>query len=534
MSGSTSLVTTLWSNLQHVVSEWGLIALYASLASFLIVSIASGIYNVYFSPLSKIPGPKLAALTYLYEGYYEVWKGGKYFQRVAEMHKQYGPIVRITPNEVHFADPEFLDELYPTGGRKINKPSWFALLTGTPYSIVSTVPHDLHRQRRNAMNSFFSTASIHRFEHIMKEHLSKLLSRLDASGRAKEIVKIHDVFKAAASDIITMYAFDNAFHFLDMPDYGQSYFEATHEFFLLTHVCLFVPFLYPLIQNAPGWLLKILFPGLSPVRDRQNWWMDQVHAMRKEPDSEKAKQTIFRGILNSKLPPEEKTDIRLASEAQLVVFAGEGTTAWGLNAALYELLAHPADFRRLKEELSQIQVGPDGIPSLSQVEGLPFLGAVIQEALRVHPGVLTRQMRVSPDEPIVYKDTSSYGRGKTYVVPPGTVTSMSPHITHRNEDAFEDAAEFRPQRWIENPKLARYFHGFARGARNCIGMTLAKREMALVLSSIIIKYDIYQGQDGPTMELYDTDRARDVDPCSDYIIPLPSDGSEGVRIRFRA
>lgn len=60
-----------------------------------------------------------------------MWKGGKYFQRVAEMHKKYGPIVRITPNEVHFADPEFLDELYPTGGRKINKPSWFALLTGS-------------------------------------------------------------------------------------------------------------------------------------------------------------------------------------------------------------------------------------------------------------------------------------------------------------------------------------------------------------------------------------------------------------------
>lgn len=120
------------------------------------------------------------------------------------------------------------------------------------------------------MNSFFSTASIHRFEHIMKDHLSKLLSRLDQSGRAKEVVKIHEVFKAAASDIITMYAFNNAFHFLDMPDYGNSYFEATHKFFLLTHVCLFVPWLYPLIQNSPQWLLRLLFPGLSEVRDRQN------------------------------------------------------------------------------------------------------------------------------------------------------------------------------------------------------------------------------------------------------------------------
>jgi hypothetical protein len=50
---------------------------------------------------------------------------------VAELHKQYGPIVRITPHEVSFADPDFLDALYPTGGRKIDKPSWFALLNGS-------------------------------------------------------------------------------------------------------------------------------------------------------------------------------------------------------------------------------------------------------------------------------------------------------------------------------------------------------------------------------------------------------------------
>lgn len=64
-------------------------------------------------------------------------------------------------------------------------------------------------------------------------------------------------------------------------------------------------------------------------------------------------------------------------------------------------------------------------------------------------------------------------------------------------------------------------------------MTLARREMALVLATILLNYDLYTGQEGPTMELYDTKRARDVDAHSDYIIPLPAKGSEGVRIRFR-
>ena len=48
--------------------------------------------------------------------------------------------------------------------------------------------------------------------------------------------------------------------------------------------------------------------------------------IKASPNPERVKSTIFEGILSSSLPPEEKTDLRLASEAQLTVFAGEGTT----------------------------------------------------------------------------------------------------------------------------------------------------------------------------------------------------------------
>jgi hypothetical protein len=65
---------------------------------------------------------------------------------------------------------------------------------------------------------------------------------------------------------------------------------------------------------------------MGELRERQNWWITQVRAIRSSPNPERVKSTIFEGILNSKLPDEEKTDLRLASEAQLVVFAGEGTT----------------------------------------------------------------------------------------------------------------------------------------------------------------------------------------------------------------
>ena len=55
------------------------------------------------------------------------------------------------------------------------------------------------------------------------------------------------------------------------------------------------------------------------------WWLNKVRETRNSSDPKRAKDTIFGGILASSLPPEDKTDTRLANEAQLVVQAGEGT-----------------------------------------------------------------------------------------------------------------------------------------------------------------------------------------------------------------
>lgn len=55
-------------------------------------------------------------------------------------------------------------------------------------------------------------------------------------------------------------------------------------------------------------------------------WIEQVENIRDSPNPERVKSTIFEGVLGSKLPEEDKTNARLAHEAQLVVFAGQGTT----------------------------------------------------------------------------------------------------------------------------------------------------------------------------------------------------------------
>ena len=49
------------------------------------------IYRLYFHPLAKFPGPKLAAATLWYEFYYDCILYGQYTFKIGRMHEKYGP-----------------------------------------------------------------------------------------------------------------------------------------------------------------------------------------------------------------------------------------------------------------------------------------------------------------------------------------------------------------------------------------------------------------------------------------------------------
>lgn len=69
----------------------GELGLYVSCAVLALGSLVlRTVYHLYFHPLSKFPGPRIAAATYLYEFYYDVVKGGMYIWEVERMHEKYG------------------------------------------------------------------------------------------------------------------------------------------------------------------------------------------------------------------------------------------------------------------------------------------------------------------------------------------------------------------------------------------------------------------------------------------------------------
>lgn len=165
--------------------------------SFSIVyAIGLGIYRIWFSPIAHIPGPLIGRLTFWYEFYYDVGCRGQYVWRVKELHQQYGPIVRINPEEVHILDPDFYDEIYAGPSRKRDKWSYFCNAHGVTQSSFATVKHETHRMRRAALNPFFSKQKVRSLQPRIENVVNNLLARLDGIANREERIKVSDAFAA--------------------------------------------------------------------------------------------------------------------------------------------------------------------------------------------------------------------------------------------------------------------------------------------------------------------------------------------------
>ena len=266
----------------------------------------------------------------------------------------------------------------------------------------------------------------------------------------------------------------------------------------------------------------------------------QIAQIKKQPPStyqDLPHPTLFHEILSSNLSESDKSTSRLKDEAAIVVGAGTLTTSWALSVATYHLLANPQILTKLKTEL--ISVAPDPNTqsvSLSTLEThCPYLVAVVQEAIRLSYGVASRLQRISPDKAILFRDQHSK---KDWVIPPGTPVGMTSVLVHQDPSIFPDPYAFRPERWIENPRLDRFLMSFSKGSRLCLGINLAYAEMYLCLFGIFSRFGsgglggVRMSGDEGVLELFETGMD-DVEVRGDGFIPLASEGSQGVRVKVR-
>ncbi|KAJ5121288.1 uncharacterized protein N7515_009249 [Penicillium bovifimosum] len=482
------------------------------------------VYHLYFHPLSKFPGPKFAAATYLYEFYYDVIKSGMYIWEIERMHEQYGPIVRINPQEIHIKDSTYYDEIHASASRKRSKDPTYAIAFGAPNSLVGTITHDHHRFRRNLLSSYFSKRSVVSLGPLIHQKVDKLITRFEQAFAAGDVLHLHLDFAALTADVITDYCYGWSYGYLDGEKGAESndLVDAVNGLMVMWHVNRFFPFLITIFRNAPPALLRWLQPQMADLFDLKSRLRQQAKDTLQKQSLEKIQKegrgTIFDALTDLSVPEEERTLDRLEDESALLLGAGTETTARAIAMAMFWLIKEKEVLAKLRVELKSVLEKPLSKASWVDLEKLPYLTGVVNEGLRLSHGMTARLARVSPTELMVYQN---------WVIPAGTPVSQSNYFVHMDPTVFPEPEKFDPERWTRATEkgeyLSRYIVSFTRGSRQCLGMNLAYAEVYLAIAHIARRIDF---------ELYET-TTDNICVYRDLGIGCPKEGLFGVRVTVK-
>jgi cytochrome P450 len=175
---------------------------------------------------------------------------------------------------------------------------------------------------------------------------------------------------------------------------------------------------------------------------------------------------------------EGMNDRQVRDEVMTLLLAGHETTSNALTWTWYLLSRHPDAESRLYAELEQVLGGR--IPTVEDLPRLAYTRMVLEEALRLYPPAVGFNRKALADDEV-----------GGYVVPANTLIWLSPYMTHRHPDFWEnpdvfDPERFSPERSAGRPHFAHF--PFGGGPRLCIGSNFAMMEAQLILATIAQRY----------------------------------------------
>ncbi|KAF3448400.1 hypothetical protein FNV43_RR09113 [Rhamnella rubrinervis] len=165
-----------------------------------------------------------------------------------------------------------------------------------------------------------------------------------------------------------------------------------------------------------------------------------------------------------------------------MVVGGTDTSSNTIEFAMAEVMNQPKVMNQIQQELEAV-IGKHSIVEESHIHKLPYLEAVVKEALRLHPA-LPLMVPHCPSE------TCTVGG---YTVPKGSRVFVNLWAIQRDPTMWEDPFKFDPDRFLNNKwdysgSDFGYFP-FGSGRRICAGIAMAERMVMYLLATLFHSFD---------------------------------------------
>ncbi|KAH8655306.1 cytochrome P450 [Xylariales sp. PMI_506] len=433
-------------------------------------------YNVFFHPLRKYPGPKLWAASQIPW----LWTilGGKTHREIWKLHTKYGPVVRIGPNELSYAQPEAWESIM--GHRKhghvenLKDPNY---ISSSSHHIVGAGTQD-HSRMRRLMSHGFSAGSMLQQQPLIQGYVDLLMQRLrENADDSKAPLDISAWFNYTTFDIIGDLAFGEPFGCLR---------ESTlHPWVALIFSGIKIHKISQVFRNYPV-LMPLLWFFVPSNLQQQARDSNQLSEERvsKRLALNKPRSDFIESMKSGKNEKFMTTE-EVKANAVALIIAGSETTATVLSGAAFLLTTHPQVLSTLVKEVRS-SFGKESDINLLNTAKLVYLSAVIEETLRIYPPTPNSQPRITSSE----SDTILGDK-----LPPKTVLNIPHWAMYHQANYFDRPMEFIPERWLKtaagfSTDRKDCFQPFSYGPRVCIGKNLAYAEMRLILARLCWNFEL--------------------------------------------
>ena len=292
------------------------------------------------------------------------------------MHEKYGDVVRVAPDEVSFIRSEAWSDIYGHKGAKsfIRDPKWYANLTEGQDDIIVCNEFD-HSRFRKAFSAPFSDKALKENEPVIKANIDLLIERL--YGQMKTNDGVADMMKWynwTTFDVIGDLVYGEPFGCLQNSEFHPWLAIVLQNIRLSSYVALMER--YPLFKKS---IMNLIPRSLLEKRNMHIGIIREKCARRNE--SKPNRKDAISQISESDASLSQR---ELEANLALITMAGSETSATALSAATYYLTRNKEAAQKLRQEVRSAFTKESGI-SWDVVKDLPYLTAVIKEALRLYP-----------------------------------------------------------------------------------------------------------------------------------------------------
>ncbi|KAF8901812.1 cytochrome P450 [Mucidula mucida] len=403
-----------------------------------------------------------------------------FVQHLETLHEVYGPVVRIRPNELHFNTlKRSLRSTLPTpDSRRIR--SLYLFWRGRCLLRDDERPGSQDTARDS--QSSFSRRAILKLEIFVHEKVDLFVEQISK-------YKAHPLTSSAVP--LPCYGHRHRLQLRALlwgahhPEFDHPILRAVEGAIPIMTATKFFPILHAL-HHIPDWLGVALNPEMGGVAQLRAFLGAQVDAILRDSESLRSveHETIYHHLITPELVKKGEVPSRkaLIEEAMVLLIAGTDTSSNAMTIGFFHLMANEGLKKKLQAELREAWPEKDTPFSYEMAEKLPYLTAVIKEALRLSAGVPVSLPRVVESATII----------DGHAVPAGSIVGVSQPFVLKNPNIFPDPLEFRPERWIgaDAQKLDKYLIVFSKGPRSCLGMNLGWCELYLAFAHLMRKFDM--------------------------------------------